>query len=154
MVEGGLGYMSQTESKHTFRHVRPAETRIRAVPTVWLVSVVEEVMDPCLSTKRPVKTDQTELICPLIWVSLGALYTFSHCGSHVFVALFLMWTPQKMLGDRFYSLACCVKLSTDNILKYIFLIFSPENKVWHFMQIILGRQFACNAKPCFLGKKK
>ena len=28
-----------------------------------------------------------------------------------------------------------VKLSSDDILKYFFLFF-PENRIWHFMQIV------------------
>ena len=32
-------------------------------------------------------------------------------------------------------LACWVKISANNILKYFFLMF-PENRVWHFLQIV------------------
>ena len=40
--------------------------------------------------------------------------------------------------------------SADDKLMILFLFF-PENRIWHFMQIV-RRQFAWNVKSCFLGK--
>ena len=36
----------------------------------------------------------------------------------------------------------------------IFFLFFPENRIWHFMQIVSNgwRQFEWNIKTCFLGK--
>ena len=41
--------------------------------------------------------------------------------------------------------------SADKHTDDIFVIFT-ENKLWHFMQIVSRRQFACNDKAYFLGK--
>ena len=53
--------------------------------------------------------------------------------------------------------------SADDVLKY-FSYFSPENRIWHFMQTeqdktfhancLIMRQFAWNIKSCFLGKQR
>ena len=36
----------------------------------------------------------------------------------------------------------------------IFCLFFPESRIWHFMQIVLWRQFAWNVKFYFLGQFK
>ena len=41
--------------------------------------------------------------------------------------------------------------AADNNLKY-FSYFSPENNLWHFMQIVSIGQFAWNVKAYFLVK--
>ena len=43
------------------------------------------------------------------------------------------------------------KFSTADSKLMVFFLFFPENRIWHFMQIV-GRQFAWSVKSFFLGK--
>ena len=44
----------------------------------------------------------------------------------------------------------CIKFSADDILKYFFLLFYPENRFWHFIQIIsTGFDIPCTGDHLF-----
>ena len=53
---------------------------------------------------------------------------------------------------RSYRLACWVKFSADNIMKYFFLIF-PIYTIWHFMQIAPKVTICMKCQIWFPGKK-
>ena len=53
----------------------------------------------------------------------------------------------------FKCLACWVKFSADNILKYFFLIF-PRKQTLTFHENCLSRQFSWNVKVYFLWRNK
>ena len=60
--------------------------------------------------------------------------------------------PLPLIGNLHRKLAYWVKNSTDDILKYFFLIFPRKQDLTFHANCPQSRQFACNVKAYFLGK--
>ena len=87
-------------------------------------------------------------------------YLIPKCFVHIFVY------KLAKAGSKSIRFLLWVKISTDIILKFFFFSFFPENRHWHFMQIISlwdnlhkmwkspRRQFAWNVKAYFMEQNK
>ena len=83
-----------------------------------------------------------------------------HYMSYIFIDLKIyesqlskkLWSFNQ-IGYLQECLALWVKFSADDILKYIFFLFFPENRIRHFMQIV-SETICMKSQILFSGKNK